>query len=87
MRVHVCACECMVCVCAYTCMLACECQWRIYDFRKGGASLWAKPTLARKRPIVGGSGGMPPRNVLKNGCSEMRFLAFWDTILTVTEPP
>ena len=47
--------------------------------------VWAKPTLVCKRPIVGGHA--PPRNFLKNGCSEMRFLAFWDTILTVTEPP
>ena len=47
--------------------------------------VWAKLTLACKRPIVGGA--CPPRKRLKNGCSEMRFLAFWDTILTVTEPP
>ena len=32
----------------------------------------------RKRPMLGGSGGMPPpEKVLRNGCSEASFHAFW----------
>ena len=38
-------------------------------------------------PLQEGLGACSPTKFLKNGCSEMHFLAFWDTILTVTEPP
>ena len=33
--------------------------------------------LLHKWPMLAGSGGMPPRKFLQNGCSETSFPAFW----------
>ena len=54
-------------------------QWRMQELRKGGS-------CTRKRHItrhtLGGSGGMPPRNFLKNSCSEVCFSEFLALLLT-----
>ena len=35
-------------------------------FVKEGFQVWAKPTSPRKRPKLGGSGGMPPQKIFAN---------------------
>jgi len=32
---------------------------------------------AAKRPILGGSGGMPPQKIFFNECTEVHFGTFW----------
>ena len=54
-------------------------------FQKGGFKLVGKAhlpqrgsaTLAAGVALLGGSGGMPPRKIMKNGCSEVQSGAFW----------
>ena len=38
----------------------------------------------RRRELLGGSGGMPSREILKSHVSEMAFPAFWDNFVQST---
>ena len=63
----------------HVCLACCPCVLRVslvcalhvtsvadLGFVKEGFQVWAKPTSPRKRPKLGGSGGMPPQKLFAN---------------------